>query len=108
MFHKSVCLVGPVHPMLPLVRFLRITESPSASIFGVPIKFPLFLTFTDISEFRIWTIAYLPSTENASKTFPGIPPQIAYPEFTKSIPSAIAGPAPSSEPPLASTPLTVL
>jgi hypothetical protein len=76
--------------------------------FRVPIKFPLFLTFTGISEFRIWTIAYLPSTENASKTFPGIPPQIAYPEFTKSIPSAIAAPAPSSEPPLASTPLTVL
>ena len=39
---------------------------------------------------------------------PGIPPQITYPEFTNSIPPPIAGPPPSSEPPLASTRLTVL
>jgi hypothetical protein len=52
--------------------------------------------------------SHLPSTENANSTFPGIPPQIAYPEFTKTIPPAIAGPPPSMEPPLASTPLTVI
>jgi hypothetical protein len=57
---------------------------------------------------RVGCCHYLPSTEKANSTFPGIPPHITYPEFTKSIPPPIAGPAPSSEPPFASTPLTVL
>jgi len=63
------------------------------------------------NRLEIWHLLpsrHLPSTENASSTFPGIPPHTTYPEFTKSIPPPMAGPPPSSEPPLASTPLTVL
>jgi len=50
---------------------------------------------------------YLPSTENASRTLPGIPPAFTYPELVKSMPPAIAGPGPFNEPPRAVTPLTV-
>ena len=52
-------------------------------------------------------VHYLPSTENANRTLPGIPFE-AYPEGTKSIPPAIAGPGPFNDPPRAGTSLTVL
>ena len=55
---------------------------------------------------RIEPICYLPSTENASSTLPGMP-FWTYPELTKSIPPLIAGPATFSDPPRAGTPLTV-
>src|SRR2546422_10101502 len=53
------------------------------------------------------TPPYFPSTENASRTLPGIPFE-AYPDPTKSIPPAIAGPGPFSDPPRAGTSLVVL
>src|SRR5215467_5448058 len=49
---------------------------------------------------------YLPSTEKASRTFPGWPMIRPYPEWTYSIPSATVGPPVSSEPPLPFTPFT--
>jgi len=49
---------------------------------------------------------YLPSTENASSTLPGMPPLVAYPDSTNSIPPPMAGPGPSKDPPRAGTPLT--
>jgi len=49
---------------------------------------------------------HLPSTENARSTLPGVPPLVAYPDSTNSIPPAMAGPGPSKEPPRAGTPLT--
>ena len=49
---------------------------------------------------------HLPSTENARKTLPGMP-FAAYPELTKSIPPAMAGPGPFREPPRAGTLFTV-
>ena len=50
--------------------------------------------------------AYLPSTENASNTFPGSPPQLPYPEATYNMPPATTGPGQSNAPPLAGTPFT--
>src|SRR5262249_26522386 len=50
---------------------------------------------------------YLPSTENANRTLPGIPFE-AYPEGTNIMPPAIAGPGPFNDPPRAGTSLTVL
>ena len=50
---------------------------------------------------------YLPSMENASRTLPGVPPAVGYPEFTYTIPPPMAGPGPSSDPPRPSTPFTV-
>src|SRR5947208_6829389 len=51
--------------------------------------------------------SYLPSTEKASRTLPGIP-LAAYPDSTTTIPPAIAGPGPFRDPPRAGTSLTVL
>ena len=50
---------------------------------------------------------YLPSTENASRTLPGAPPGMEYPELKKTIPSTMTGPGPLIAPPLAGTPSTV-
>jgi len=50
---------------------------------------------------------YCPSTEYASRTFPGVPPKIPDPEPIYSMPSTTTAPPPSMEPPLAVTPLTV-
>src|SRR5580765_5806202 len=50
-------------------------------------------------------LRYFPSTEYASRTLPGIP-LAAYPDSTNSIPPAIAGPGPLSDPPRAGTSLT--
>ena len=48
-----------------------------------------------------------PSTEYASRTFPGVPPKIPDPDPTYSMPSTTTAPPPLIEPPLAATPLTV-
>ena len=51
---------------------------------------------------------YFPSTENASSTFPPKPPHCGYPDVVSTIPSAIAGPPTSIDPPRPFTPLTVV
>jgi len=67
-----------------------------ARIAGLPLDAAQVLRFmcTDLVE-----RSHLPSTENASSTLPGAPPAAAYPEFAKTIPPAITGPGPSSDPP---------
>jgi len=67
----------------------------------------------DLALGEKWSLAtqsrdYLPSTEKASSTLPGMPPPAEYPELTNSIPPPMTGPGPSMEPPCASTPFTVL
>jgi len=49
---------------------------------------------------------YFPSTENASRTLPGVPPKVPYPELTYTMPPMTAGPPPSSDPPRAFPPFT--
>jgi hypothetical protein len=53
------------------------------------------------------TVGIRPYLPNASRTFPGRPCHIPYPELVNTIPLAIAGPAESSEPPFPGTPFTV-
>jgi len=49
---------------------------------------------------------YFPSTENASRTLPGMP-FCTYPELTTTVPPATAGPATFNDPPRPGTPLAV-
>jgi hypothetical protein len=63
--------------------------------------------FFDPSQGCVTRCFYLPSTENASSTFPGVPPAVGYPELTKTMPAPITGPGPSIDPPRPGTPLTV-
>jgi hypothetical protein len=51
------------------------------------------------SRFVLLRRGYFPSTENASSTFPGNPPQRPYPDGTNIIAPAIARPGPSMAPP---------
>jgi hypothetical protein len=47
-------------------------------------------------------------TPNASKTFPGRPPNAPYPELTNTMPPATTGPGPIIDAPRPATPLTVV
>ena len=56
---------------------------------------------------RMEFATYFPSTENASRTLPGISPHWLYPEFTNTMPPTMAAPPPSMAPPCAFNPFTV-
>src|SRR5215469_8574208 len=72
---------GPIHCVAADASSLR-SLAKWKVVIGIPMN----------RDSHIGASVYLPPTENASSTFPGIPPQRAYPEFTKSIPPPMAGP----------------
>ena len=56
----------------------RVTESPQSRAASELIL----RTLKPLSSIRDRRLSYLPSTENASNTFPGMPPLRGYPELT--------------------------